>query len=99
MEPLFGRSEACSRLDGMIEAASRGMSSVLVLRGDPGVGKTALLRYAEAAAGHLQTIRLEGVDSEMEIGYAALHQVLRPDLDRIDILPAPQADALRRAFG
>ncbi|HEY6496137.1 MAG TPA: LuxR family transcriptional regulator [Trebonia sp.] len=99
MEPLFGRKEACGRLDGMIDAASRGMSSVLVLRGEPGVGKTALLRYAEAAAGRLQVVRLEGVHSEMEIGYAALHQLIRPDLDRIGILPAPQADALRLAFG
>ena len=63
------------------------------------MGKTALLDYAQAAAADLQVIRIDGVETEMELGFAALHQFLRPFLGSLDVLPAPQRTALRLAFG
>ena len=70
-----------------------------MLRGEPGVGKTALLDYAQAAAADLNVIRINGVETEMELSFAALHQFLRPCLGHLDVLPVPQRTALRLAFG
>ena len=75
------------------------MSGVLALRGEPGIGKTALLDYAQGAAADLQVIRIDCVDSEMELSFAAVHQLLRPFLAALDVLPTPQRTALRLAFG
>src|SRR6266849_7593928 len=97
---LLARADECDRLDQIVEATRRGMSGVLVLRGEPGVGKTSLLEYVQAAAKlDLQIARLEGIESEVELGFAALHQLIRPSLGHIDMLPRPQGDALRRALG
>jgi len=87
------------RLDQIVAAAGQGRSAVLAFRGEAGVGKTALLDYAQAAAADLQVIRIDCVESEMELSFAAVHQLLRPFLATLDILPAPQRAALRLAFG
>ncbi len=76
-----------------------GLSGALVLRGEPGIGKTALLEYAAGLAEGMRVLRLVGIESEMELGYAALHQLLHPLLDEIDVLPARQRRALGTAFG
>jgi len=101
VEGLLGRGVERSRLDQILDGARRGLSGVLVLRGEPGVGKTALLDYAQAAAAaaDLQIIRIDGVETEMELSFAALHQFLRPCLGGLGALPAPQRTALRLAFG
>ena len=99
MEGLLGRGQELGRLEAILDDARRGLSGVLVLRGEPGVGKTALLDYAQAAAADLSVIRIDGVETEMELSFAALHQFLRPCLGHLDVLPAPQRTALRLAFG
>jgi len=71
----------------------------MVIVGEPGIGKTRLLRYAAQAAGGLRTLSVAGVESEVRLGFAALHRMLVPYLDRIPGLPAPQRDALGSAFG
>jgi DNA-binding CsgD family transcriptional regulator len=86
-------------LDLLVYAVLAGESRVLVVRGEPGVGKSALLDYlAEHAAG-CRVARAAGVESEMELAFAGLHQLLSPMLDLADLLPAPQRDALLTAFG
>src|SRR2546427_596870 len=79
--------------------ARHGHSGALVIRGEPGVGKTVLLDYTQAAAAGMQVIRVDAVETEMQLSFAALHQLLRPGLARVDALPAPQRTALRLAFG
>ncbi len=86
-------------LDGLLGAVRRGRSGALVVRGEPGVGKTALLEYAIDAASDLRVLRAVGVESEMELPFAALHQLCSPMLDRLDRLPGPQRDALATTFG
>ena len=86
-------------LDGLIEAVRAGDSRALVVRGEPGVGKTALLEYLVERASGCRVVRAAGVQSEMELAFAGLHQLLAPMLDRLDRLPVPQRDALRTAFG
>ena len=95
---LHGRSAEAARIDHLLAAARDGRSGVLVIRGEAGVGKTALLDYAAAAAG-MQVLRGTGIESEAELPFAALHLLLRPGLGRLDVLPPPQAGALRGAFG
>src|SRR6516165_1008304 len=96
---LLGRRSECEVLDGLLEGARAGRSGVLALRGEAGVGKTALLEYAIEAASDLSVIRAVGVESEMELAFAALHQLCAPLLDRLDRLPDPQRDALQITFG
>ncbi|WP_372509235.1 AAA family ATPase [Actinomadura madurae] len=79
--------------------AKSGRSGALVLRGEAGIGKTALLDYAESAAGGMRVLRVVGLDSEADVTYSALHLMFSCDLDRLDALPAGQAQALRAAFG
>src|SRR5918992_830172 len=86
-------------LDRVLEGARAGRSGALVIRGEPGVGKTALFEYAIDSAADLRVARAVGVESEMELCYAALHQLCLPMLDRLERLPAPQRDALGTAFG
>ncbi len=88
-----------ARLDQVLGEARQGLSGTLVLRGEPGVGKTSLLNYLAASAPDFQVARVGGVESEMELSFAALHQLLRPSLDAADELPPPQRTALRLAFG
>jgi len=96
---LLGRARECDTLDELLEAVRSGGSRALVVRGEPGVGKTALLEYAVESASDLRVARAFGVDSEMELAFAALHQVCAPMLDRLERLPEPQRDALSTAFG
>ena len=86
-------------LDQLISAVRAGGSRVLVVRGEPGVGKTALLDYLAARAPGCRVARAAGVESEMELAFAGLHQLLTPMLNQASRLPGPQRDALRIAFG
>jgi DNA-binding CsgD family transcriptional regulator len=96
---LRGRRSECDVLDRLIEAVRSGESRTLVVRGEPGVGKTALLEYVARQASGCRVTRAAGVQSEMELAFAGLHQLLTPMLDRLEGLPLPQRDALRTAFG
>jgi DNA-binding CsgD family transcriptional regulator len=96
---LRGRRTESDALNALIEAARAGESRVLVIRGEPGVGKTALLEYVVEQASDCRVERAVGVQSEMELAFAALHQLCAPMLDRVERLPAPQRDALLAAFG
>jgi DNA-binding CsgD family transcriptional regulator len=96
---LKGRVRECAVLDGLIDAARRSESRALVLRGEPGVGKTALIEHLVTHASGCRVARAVGVQSEMELAFAGLHQLLAPMLNRLDRLPAPQCDALQTAFG
>lgn len=96
---LYGRGSECEALDRLLAQVRAGRSGVLVLRGEAGVGKTALLDYAFRAAADLQVVRAAGVESEMELPFAALQQMYGSALDHSDRLPGPQRDALGTAFG
>lgn len=96
---LVGRRSECEVLDGLIEAVRGGESRALVVRGEPGMGKTALLEYVVEQASGCRVVRAAGVQSEMELAFAGLHQLLGPMLDRLERLPDPQRDALGTAFG
>jgi len=96
---LIGRSAETVQLKALLDQVRGGMSSALVLRGEPGIGKTALLNAVVDSAQDLSVIRLEGIESEMQLGYAALHRLLLPYLGRLDHLPEPQRGALQSAFG
>jgi DNA-binding CsgD family transcriptional regulator len=96
---LRGRGNECGALDRLIEAVRAGASRVLVVRGEPGVGKTALLDYLSGHAPGCRVVRAVGAQPEMELAFAGLHQLCAPMLDHLDRLPVPQRDALRTAFG
>jgi DNA-binding CsgD family transcriptional regulator len=96
---LRGRRSECDALDRLIDAVSAGESRVLVVRGDAGMGKTVLLDYVAGRAPGFLMVRAAGVQSEMELAFAGLHQLCAPMLEHLDRLPVPQRDALRTAFG
>src|SRR5439155_16870788 len=96
---LRGRRDECAMFDGLLDGARAGRSGALLVRGDAGVGKSALLEYVIASAAGLGVVRAVGVESEMELAFAALHQLCVPVLDRLERLPGPQRDALRVTFG
>ncbi len=96
---LRGRRDECARLDGLLAGARAGRSAALVMRGEAGLGKSALLEYVAESAADLRVLRAAGVESEMELAFAALHQMCRPALDRLGLLPGPQRAALGTAFG
>lgn len=96
---LIDRGAETIALHGVLERVHAGKSAALVLRGEPGVGKSALLAYALDHAGDVQVVRTVGVESEKSLGYAAVHHVLVPFLHRHDRLPARQRQALGVAFG
>src|SRR5262245_58534205 len=96
--PLLGRAAECAVLDGLIDDIRRGESRSLVLRGEPGIGKTALVEHLVESAFDLRVVRAVGVESEMELAYASLHQLCAPLLDRLERLPAPQRQALDTIF-
>ena len=99
-QPAFrGRASERQLLDRLLENVRAGHSAVLVVRGEAGVGKTALLRYVARQASGFRVARIAGVESEMELPYAVLHQLCAPMLARLDGLPEPQQGALRVAFG
>src|SRR3954462_2109680 len=97
--PLRGRRSECAALDRLLAGVQAGQSGVLVLRGEAGVGKTALLEYLLDRASGCRIMRAAGVQSEMELAFAGLHQLCAPMLSGLDGLPGPQQDALRVAFG
>jgi DNA-binding CsgD family transcriptional regulator len=96
---LLGRAGECAMLDGLIGDVRLGDSRSLVLRGEAGIGKTALLEYLVESAPDLKVVRAVGVESEMELAFAGLHQLCGPMLERLPGLPAPQRHALEMVFG
>jgi DNA-binding CsgD family transcriptional regulator/tetratricopeptide (TPR) repeat protein len=98
---LVDRRGECDALDRLIEAVRAGESRALVVRGDPGMGKTVLVDHlaGRASAAGCRMARVVGVQSEMELAFAGLHQLCAPMADHLDKIPVPQRDALRTAFG
>ena len=96
---LRGRETECATLVALLDEVRTGGSRVVTLTGEAGIGKTALLEYAGQRAAGFVVLRAVGVESEMELAFAALHQLCAPVLDRIGRLPVPQRDALQTAFG
>jgi DNA-binding CsgD family transcriptional regulator len=96
---LLGRRSECAALDRLVAAVREGLSRSLVLRGEAGVGKSALLEHLMQHAPGCAIARAGGVESEMELAYAGLQQLCAPFGDRMDHLPGPQHDALGTAFG
>ncbi|MEO3867389.1 AAA family ATPase [Nonomuraea sp. B12E4] len=96
---LKPRRSECDRLDRLVAAVRSGESRSLVLRGEPGVGKSALLEYLVSQAAGCRVARAAGVPFEMELPYAAVHQLCAPLMERLYRLPEPQRDALSTAFG
>ena len=96
---LRGRRSECALLDGFAGAVRRGEGQALVLRGEAGIGKTALLEYLIASASDLTILRAVGVESDMELAYAGVQQLCAPVLDRLGRLPGPQQQALEIVLG
>jgi AAA ATPase domain len=94
---LAGRHSECGVLDRLVDVVRAGQSRALVVAGEPGVGKTALLDYVAGRAAGCRVERGAGVRSEMELAFAGLQQLCAPALDYVDRLPVPQRDALRTA--
>ena len=96
---LIGRGNEQRRIDVLLDAAREGMSAALVLVGEPGIGKTALLEHAASSAAGFRILRARGVQSEAELAFAALLELCRPILDGLERLEPRQAEALRATFG
>jgi DNA-binding CsgD family transcriptional regulator len=99
MVALIGRAGERRTLERVLEDARGGESRVLALRGEPGIGKTALLEHAVASASGFRVVRATGIESEMELAFAGLHQLCLPIVGHLAALPEPQRDALGTAFG
>jgi DNA-binding CsgD family transcriptional regulator len=98
-QAFVGRTSERAVLDGLLTRVRGGESAVLVIRGEAGIGKSAVLRYAARQASGYRVAELTGVEAEMELPFAAIHQLSATMLDRLDALPAPQRDALSVALG
>ncbi|MFF5344065.1 AAA family ATPase [Streptomyces althioticus] len=96
---LVGRHQECAVLDELLLALRAGESRVRVFRGEAGIGKSVLLEYVVAKASQATVTRTQGVEADMELPYASLHQLCAPFLAQVDELPTPQRDALYVAFG
>jgi hypothetical protein len=96
---LRGRDTECAQIDHLLTEARTGLGGALVLRGEAGIGKTVLLEYAAERSEGCRVTRAAGVESEVEMLFAALHQLCMPLLDGLERLPHPQRDALQTAFG
>jgi DNA-binding CsgD family transcriptional regulator len=96
---LHGRGAECALLDDVLAAIRAGESRALVLHGEAGIGKTALLDYVGESAVDMRLLRAAGVESEMELAFASLHQLCAPLLGAVERLPRPQRQALEVAFG
>src|ERR1700745_1174230 len=96
---FLDRARERERLDSVLAHASDGRSAVLVIHGEPGIGKTALLRYAARQASGLRVAEIEGIQAEMELAFAGIHQLCAPPLAPLDVLAEPQRDALKVALG
>ena len=99
LQGFRGRTSEREALDRLLENVRGGQSAVLVVRGEAGIGKTALLRYAARQASGFRVAQIAGIESEMELPFAGLHQLCGPMLDRLGALPEPQRIALGVAFG
>lgn len=99
LPPLIGRQRECDELDRLVARVRSGRSGALVVSGEAGVGKSALLDHLSTNATGCHVVRATGVESEMELTLAGLHQACAPFLDRIERIPDPQARALRIVFG
>jgi DNA-binding CsgD family transcriptional regulator len=96
---LVGRERECAAIDPLLEASARGESISLVLRGEAGIGKTALLTYAAERGGGRRVLRTGGVEAESDLGFAGLYGLLRPIVGKVEELPEAQAGALAGALG
>jgi predicted ATPase len=96
---IYGRDLERSRIGELLDGARASRSAVLILLGEAGVGKSALLDDAREQAEGMRVLTASGVESEAHLPFAALHQVVRPVLGLVDNLPQPQAAALRGALG
>jgi DNA-binding CsgD family transcriptional regulator len=96
---LIGRPAECAALERLLDAIRAGESRALVVHGEPGAGKTVLMEYLAGRAPDCRVARTAGVQSEMELAFAGLHQMCAPMLDRLETLPVPQGAALQTAFG
>jgi AAA ATPase domain len=96
---LVGRERECAAIDRVLEISARGESCSLVLRGEAGIGKTALLKYAAERAGGVAVLRTAGVEAESDLAFAGLHGLLRPILEKLSELPETQGAALAGALG
>src|SRR3954447_15369501 len=96
---LRARAPERELLDGLVSDIRQGKSRSLMLGGEAGIGKTALLEYLIASASDLTVARATGVETEMELAYASLHELCAPKLDPLERQPGPQRDALRIVFG
>jgi len=99
VQVLRGRRSECKSLDTLLESVRANQSRVLVVRGEAGVGKTALLDYLAASASKCRIARAAGIESEMELAFAGVHQLCAPMLHRLARLPDPQRRAIETAFG
>jgi predicted ATPase len=95
---LVGRRGERAEIDALVVRARAGRGGALVVRGEPGIGKTALLGYAAEQAEGMRVLKARGVEAEVELPYSGLHELLRPLLDRLEELPEAQAAALRGAL-
>jgi DNA-binding CsgD family transcriptional regulator len=96
---LVGRDAERARIGALLDAARGSHSGALVVRGEPGIGKTALLEDAATRAAGMRVLRARGLEAESELAFAGLHQLLLPALDLLERLPGPQSAALQAAFG
>ena len=96
---MLDRIREREMLDRLVAETRAGHSRVLVLRGEAGIGKTALLGYLSGVAEGCRIARVAGIESEMELAFAGLHALCTPMLGRLGHLPIPQRDALNTAFG
>src|SRR5713101_3845130 len=96
---LLGRAQEKATLMSLLEGVRLGLSGTLVLRGEAGIGKTALLEHMIDAASDFRVVRALGIESEMKLGFAGLHQLVVPFLPQLNRLPVPQRGALASVFG
>ncbi|MFL5884178.1 MAG: AAA family ATPase [Thermoleophilaceae bacterium] len=96
---FLDRTSEREALDALLAHAREGQSAVLVVRGEAGIGKTALLRYVARRASGFRVVQVTGAEAEMELPFAGIHQLCAPLLDQLDALPQPQQDALNVALG
>jgi DNA-binding CsgD family transcriptional regulator len=96
---LVGRADECRQVERLLDDVKAGHARALVIRGEAGIGKTALLDHAIASARGFQVVRATGIESEIELVFAGLHQLCAPLLGGLPSLPEPQRDAMRVAFG
>ena len=95
---LYGRTAECAHIDGLLAGARDGRSGALVIRGDAGIGKSALIAHARTQAADMTALSVTGNEFDVEVSYAGLFDLLRPALDVVELLPDPQRDALQSAF-